>query len=185
MIVGTSLLPGRLLAATAGSGVLDNQIFGRGARALGLGRSVVSSTRGAESLFNNPAGLVDVENQDILVSYASLISDVQYLQLSTALPINGQHWGMGLLNAGVSGLDYTTTSNLILGSFDYNSFVFYLSYADQTGQIADWTLPRALNWGLNAKYFYQGFGELIGQGRGSGVDMDLGLQMDVAKDTRA
>ena len=171
-------------AATAGSGIADPSYFGVGARAVGMGRAIVANPYGSEAIFSNPAGLGSAQQWNSLLSYAALISDVKFLQAATSFATSTNAFGIGVLDASIGGLDYTTSSSVVQGTFDYSSTILFGTYAFPMSSLFNiLPLPDNAHAGVTIKYFAQGFSNLIQNGKGTGVDMDLGLQFVPEKST--
>lgn len=159
-----SILAGLLLVAGSSEAVVNIQNVGAGARSQALGNSVVAVVNDADAVFENPAGLGQLENSQLVYTNVSLLyggiegDDLGQHVLSYVQPL-GSKLGLGL------GFEHIG-SNLM----SENGGFLSLSYK----------LTQGLSMGLSAKFLYWKVGTipngdpLSGKGVGT-IGADLGL----------
>jgi len=115
-----------------------------GAKAVSLGRAVTTS-RGSESAFWNPAGLAQIgENRFVVHQRNDLVGEATALSLIIAKqPIGVLVFSYQILDLGVQ--DHTDEHNNILGTVSYTHHLGIISFATQI-------LP-GLDGGINFKVF--------------------------------
>jgi hypothetical protein len=133
-----------------------------GARPLGMGSAFVAAADGASAIFWNPAGLVQADHRELMMSYMDLYGLVSYSSVSYAQPSRIGAMGFGLVSSSdVDGV--------------YREMVLALSAAGE--------VYRGLGVGANLKYLSSAAntGNIrIGEGRG--LSLDLGCQYHVWED---
>lgn len=152
--------------------------IGVDAAALGMSNAVVSSTADVNSGYWNPAGLVNLEENQVSLMHANYFANIaQYDYIAYASAIDDDSaWGISLIRFGVD--DILNTTELIdsQGNIDYNrislfstaDYGFTFSYARR--------LPmRGFQYGINAKVIRR----IIGKFASSwGFGFDAGIQFE-------
>lgn len=152
--------------------------IGVDAAALGMANSVVASTTDVNSVYWNPAGLVNLEDKQVALMHASYFANIaQYDYAAFAMPIDDRSaWGVSVIRFGVD--DILNTTQLIddQGNIDYNRISLF-STADYgvTFSYARRLPVQGLQYGVNAKVIRR----IIGKFANSwGFGFDFGLQFE-------
>lgn len=152
--------------------------IGVDAAALGMANTAVASTNDVNSVYWNPAGLLQLEDTQIGLMHANYFANIaQYDYIAYAKPIDDRSaFGISLIRFGVD--DILNTTELIdsQGNIDYNrislfstaDYGFTFSYARK--------LPvQGFQYGVNAKIIRR----IIGNFADSwGFGFDVGLQYE-------
>jgi len=163
-----SILAGLLLVAGSSEAVVNIQNVGAGARSQALGNSVVAVVDNADAIFENPAGLGQIESKQLAYTNVSLFfggiegDNLGQHVVSYVQPLGSK---LGL------GLGYERIGSELMSE---NGAFLSLSYK----------LTQGLSMGLSAKYLFWKVGNippdngkpdpLSGQSAGN-VGVDLGL----------
>ena len=157
-----------LVCAVSSEAVVNIQSVGAGARAQALGNSYVAVANDADAIFENPAGLGQLENKSLAYTNVSLFfggiegDDLGQHVLSYAQPLGSK---LGL------GLGYERIGSELMSE---NGAFLSLSYK----------LSKAFNLGLSAKYLFWSVGAIPDDGgkpdplsnsSAGNVGVDLGL----------
>lgn len=147
-----------LLCATASQASFEN--VGIGAKPMGMGGAYTALAKDTHAIVWNPAGLADIAQREIGVSYLELYGLVGYSFIAAAQSLTD----IGVVAVGLSG------SNDPAGN--YQEFALNVSAARQ--------VFSKLNLGLNLKYLSSqaGMGEIT-VGSSHGLALDLGMQYDI------
>jgi len=150
--------------------------IGVDAAALGMSNAVVASTSDVNAGYWNPAGLVNLEDNQISLMHASYFANIaNYDYIGFAKPLDDKSAvGISIIRFGVD--DILNTTQLIddQGNIDYNrislfstaDYAFTVSYAR--------ALPLdGLNLGVNAKVVRRVIGDFANSW---GFGLDVGLQ---------
>ena len=150
--------------------------IGVDAAALGMANAVTSSSNDVNSVYWNPAGLMQLEDHQVSLMHANYFANIaQYDYIGYAKPIDDQSaWGVSLIRFGVD--DILDTTELIdsQGNIDYNRINLF-STADYgfTFSYARKLKFQELQYGVNAKVIRR----IIGKFASSwGFGFDVGLQ---------
>jgi hypothetical protein len=152
--------------------------IGVDAAALGMSNAVVANTGDVNSGYWNPAGLINVENNQAAIMHASYFANIaQYDYAGFAKPIDDKSaWGFNLIRFGVD--DILNTTQLIdnEGNIDYNR-INKFSTADYA---ATFSYARKLKipgfqYGINAKVIRRVIGDFASSW---GFGFDFGLQFE-------
>ncbi len=152
--------------------------IGVGARALAMGKSVVSSVSGAEAGYWNPAGLANMEtNVDASLMHAEYFGSIANFDYAAlAVPIDKTSTvGVSLIRFGVDDIPDTSLLQDADGNVDYGritrfsaaDIAFLVSYARASERI------KGLSYGANMKMIYRSLGRFA---KGYGFGFDLGAQ---------
>ncbi len=152
--------------------------IGVDAAALGMSNAVTGYTNDVNSVYWNPAGLVNLQDSQVALMHASYFANIaQYDYIAFAKPIDQESaWGISIIRFGVD--DILNTTQLIDGdgNIDYNRISLFsasdygltLSYAKKL------KLP-GFQYGVNAKVIRR----IIGKFANSwGFGFDVGLQFE-------
>ena len=152
--------------------------IGVDAAAFGMGRSVVASSADVNSIYWNPAGLVNIEDYQGSLMHAEYFAGIaKYDHVGFAMPIDDQSAiGFSIIRFGVD--DILDTTELIdsQGNIDYNrinlfsaaDYAFNMAYARK--------LPvRGLNIGFNGKIIHRIIGDFASSW---GFGLDASLQFE-------
>jgi long-subunit fatty acid transport protein len=157
-----------LVCAVSSEAVVNIQSVGAGARAQALGNSYVAVADDADAIFENPAGLGQLENKSLAYTNVSLFfggiegDDLGQHVLSYAQPLGSK---LGL------GLGYERIGSELMSE---NGAFLSLSYK----------LSKAFNLGLSAKYLFWSVGDIpadngrndpLSNSSAGNVGLDLGL----------
>ena len=157
-----------LVCAVSSEAVVNIQSVGAGARAQALGNSYVAVADDADAIFENPAGLGQLENKSLAYTNVSLFfggiegDDLGQHVLSYAQPLGSK---LGL------GLGYERSGSELMSE---NGAFLSLSYK----------LSKAFNLGLSAKYLFWSVGDIpadngrndpLSNSTAGNVGVDLGV----------
>ncbi len=150
--------------------------IGVDAAALGMSNTVTAQTGDVNSGYWNPAGLLNLEDNQIGLMHANYFANIaQYDYAAFAMPIDDRSAvGISLIRFGVD--DIMDTTQLIdnQGNIDYNRISLF-STADY-GLTVSYarSLPiDGLNYGVNAKVIHRVIGDFASSW---GFGFDIGLQ---------
>ncbi|MFD2567767.1 PorV/PorQ family protein [Pseudotenacibaculum haliotis] len=152
--------------------------IGVDAAALGMSRSVVATTNDVNAVYWNPAGLVNIEDYQGSIMYASYFAGIaNYNYAAFAMPIDKQSaLGVSLIRFGVD--DILNTTELIdsQGNIDFNR-VSLFSAADYalTVSYAKNLIFKDLYFGVNAKVVRRTIGKFANSW---GFGFDAGIQYE-------
>lgn len=152
--------------------------IGVDAAAFGMGKAVVASTSDVNSIYWNPAGLVNIEDYQGSLMHADYFAGIaKYDYVGFAMPIDGNSAvGFSLIRFGVD--DILDTTELIdsQGNIDYNRIDLF-SAADYAFNMAyARSLPvQGLDIGFNAKVVHRSIGDFASSW-GFGLDASLQFQ---------
>lgn len=150
--------------------------IGVDAAALGMANSVTSSTNDVNSVYWNPAGLIQLEDHQVALMHANYFANIaQYDYIAYAKPIDDQSaWGISLIRFGID--DILDTTELIdsQGNIDYNRINLF-STADYgfTFSYARKLKLQEFQYGVNAKVIRRIIGKFA---NAWGFGFDVGLQ---------
>ncbi len=170
LIVINCVLLAAMLSATAAradiNAVMNN---GVGARGPAMGFAQVSNSTGVDSIFWNPAAII--EDDDLEIStHSSDIFGTSYKTIGGIFDLFGERWGLLVLRADQgnileTALDPNGRPAATGNAFNYNATAVFLSYARRTA---------GLDWGLNLKYLAEG----LQDASAAGLALDLGLRAE-------
>jgi hypothetical protein len=166
--------------------VTDPSDIGVGARPLALGKAYVGLSDDANGIFINPAGLAGIQNVKLTSMSGQLLNDISYVVIGGANPTKYGVFGLGYTTVNLPNIPVTQTSGsgttetvINVGSTNYYSSVLTLSYSNVLSKIDYFKDFDNVTYGVNLKYFMQGFsggGSALRGANGAGFDMDLGMQ---------
>lgn len=150
--------------------------IGVDAAALGMSNAVTGQSADVNSVYWNPAGLVNIEDIQVSAMHASYFANIaQYDYAAYAQPIDDRSaFGFSVIRFGVDDIMNTTQLIDAQGNIDYNrislfstaDYAFTLSYARK--------LPvQGLQYGINAKVIRRVIGDFANSW---GFGFDAGLQ---------
>ncbi|NMH29468.1 PorV/PorQ family protein [Flavobacterium sp. SE-s28] len=152
--------------------------IGVDAAALGMSNAVVASTNDVNSVYWNPAGLINLEDKQVSAMHASYFANIaQYDYIGFAMPIDDRSaFGFSAMRFGVD--DIMNTTQLIdeQGNIDYNrislfstaDYAFVFSYGRKL-QVPGW------QYGVNAKVIRRVIGKFANSW---GFGFDVGIQFE-------
>lgn len=152
--------------------------IGVDAAALGMSNAVVASSSDVNSVYWNPAGLINLEDGQVALMHASYFANIaQYDYIAYAKPIDDRSaWGISLIRFGVD--DILNTTQLIdnEGNIDYNRISLF-STADYglTFSYARKLQVPGFQYGVNAKVIRRVIGDFANSW---GFGFDFGLQFE-------
>ena len=167
-----------LSAFSQSSSKYSNEFLNIGvdARSIGMANAVVSSTNDVNSTYWNPAGLLNIERDEISLMHSNYFANIaNYNYISYAKKVDDQSAiGFSLIRFGVD--DIMDTTQLIdnQGNIDFNrielfsaaDYAFLFSYAKKNNFLN-------LNYGLNVKIIRRIIGDFANSW---GFGFDLGIQ---------
>ena len=152
--------------------------IGVDAAALGMSNAVTSNTNNVNSGYWNPAGLVNIEDNELALMYSSYFANIaNYNYIAYAMPLdNRSAVGISVIRFGVD--DILDTTQLIddqgqinfdrVNTFSTADYAVTLSYARR--------LPiDGLNYGINAKIIRRIIGDFASAW---GFGFDAGIQFE-------
>ena len=166
----------------------DPSDIGVGARPLGIGKAYVGMSDDASCIFINPAGLGGIRQLKATSMAGQVLQEVDYTVFGGAAPTDWGTIGIGYISVGLPSIPVTEITGNIgsgteevagIGSTNYSASVVTLSYSNELSKIEMFRDYRNITYGLNLKYFSQGFsggGSAMEGGSGTGMDMDFGVQ---------
>ncbi|WP_340074253.1 PorV/PorQ family protein [Leptobacterium sp. I13] len=153
--------------------------IGVDARAFGMSNAVVANTKDVNSGYWNPAGLVNLEDNQIALMHAAYFANIaQYDYAAFAMPIDEQSaWGISMIRFGVD--DILNTTQLIdeQGNIDFNRISLF-SAADYGITFSYARSPQFIDgfsYGINAKVIRRIIGDFASSW---GFGFDLGVQYE-------
>jgi hypothetical protein len=152
--------------------------IGVDAAALGMSKSVVASSTGVNSMYWNPAGLVNLEDYEGSLMHASYFAGIaNYNFAAIALPIDNQSAiGISIIRFGVD--DILNTTELIdnQGNINFNNISLF-SAADYAFNIAYARnlIHKDIHFGVNAKVIRRVIGDFASSW---GFGFDAGIQFE-------
>lgn len=152
--------------------------IGVDAAALGMSNTAVAFTKDVNSVYWNPAGLTQLEGNELGLMHASYFANIaQYDYIGYASPIDDQSaWGISMIRFGVD--DILNTTDLIdnQGNIDYNRISLF-STADYgfTFSYARKFPVQGLQYGVNAKVIRRIIGDFANSW---GFGFDIGIQFE-------
>ena len=143
--------------------------LGSSARSIGMG-NIKGFSFSADTLFDNPAGLTRISDNNISAFNTTLLDDVHYYSLALASNIKYGTIGVGIYQANITNIPETylnQSSSLkkfeILNTFDYKDSIFKVGYAFQKSD----TLSIGITGTLYDRSYYSI--------SGSAVNFDIGM----------
>jgi hypothetical protein len=137
--------------------------YGASPRTLAMGNAFCGLADDAEAAYFNPAGLVQLNSQNIKMAHSMLIeSRMEYLAYAMPTRAYGS-FGLTVLNFGSEGLDSRDVNNNPYGSVAYEENAIMFSYA-----YAPW---HWLGAGANLKVVTKNLAEYSGLGPGADVGL--------------
>ena len=125
------------------------------ARAVGLGGANVAVTRGAMALYYNPAGIANMDKQNVAFSYTDWIADIKYNYFAYETPLSGfGNVGVHVAVLTMGDMEKTTLDQPdgTGEKFGANSWVVGITNAYQ--------LTNRFAFGVTAKYIREKISEL-------------------------
>lgn len=142
--------------------VLASPVYGAfeninyGARSLGMGSAFVSVADDANSIFNNPAGIIRTNQSELGMSYMELYGLVSYSSLSYIQKLKDNGFGIGIISSDDKD-----------GVYQEAEAIF--AYSRQ--------IAKNLNFGANIRYLSShAYFDEVRVGNGKGIAVDLGSQ---------
>ena len=152
--------------------------IGVDAASLAMSNAVVSSTNDVNSGYWNPAGLMQLEGEQVAFMHGSYFANIaQYDYLAYAKNIDDQSaWGFSAIRFGVDNILNTTQLIDSQGNIDYNRITLF-SAADYgfTFSYARKLQVPGFQYGVNAKVIRRIIGDFASSW---GFGFDFGLQYD-------
>lgn len=152
--------------------------IGVDAASLAMSNAVVSSTNDVNSGYWNPAGLTQLEGEQVAFMHGSYFANIaQYDYLAYAKNIDDQSaWGFSAIRFGVDNILNTTQLIDSQGNIDYNRITLF-SAADYgfTFSYARKLQVPGFQYGVNAKVIRRIIGDFASSW---GFGFDFGLQYD-------
>jgi hypothetical protein len=157
------LLASRCFAQTS----FDPLTIGIGARALGMGGAYVAVAEDGDAIFNNPAGLGEIDTLKLTSTAGNVLEDVKYTIIGGVYPLgNKSALGVGYAGAFVSGIDIRDHYGRLSSRANYGDNAILLSYGRK--------LSERTSLGANLKYYFAD-GTEIDSGDGKGWNADIGI----------
>lgn len=143
--------------------------LGSSARSIGMG-NIKGFSMSADTLFDNPAGLTRIANNNISAFNTTLLDDVHYYSLTLASNLKYGTIGVGLYQANITNIPETYVNQStslkkfeILNTFDYKDSIFKLGYAFQK--------TDTLSIGVTGTLYDRSYYTISG----SAVNVDIGI----------
>jgi hypothetical protein len=163
LLATQQLLGSQSFAETA----FDPLSVGIGARALGMGGAYVAVAEDGDALFNNPAGLGEIDSLKLTSMAGNILEDVNYTVLGAVTPL-GEKSAVGLGYAGsfVTGIELRDNYGILSRKANYGDSVIFASFGRK--------LTEKLSLGIGLKYYFTD-GTEIDSGDGKGLNLDFGI----------
>lgn len=166
------------------SQIVDLTEIGAGSKPLGTGNTFNPSDESG-SLFQNPAGISNVKKYSLTSMSGNVMGEVPYLMLGGAYRTQYGVFGIGYINASVSGIREATLVNgvpeITGNEANYGSGSLLIGYANEAKEVRfinniKFLTDRNAKVGASLKFVNQGFsGAASFEGAGGGgFDLDLG-----------
>jgi len=153
-----------LQAQDGQGGTESNLSYGFGARAIGLGQAFTALADDPSAIAWNPAGLEHVYQQSVSLFHSTLFEGTLYDFMGYAYPtLHLGTFGLAVGRIGIGGIHHTGPGNEDLGTFAFEEYHGYFSYAKR--------LPWNVTAGLTVHAIRRGWSNLNGE-------VDLGVGMD-------
>ncbi len=153
-----------LWAQDGQGGTESNLSYGFGARAIGLGQAFTALADDPSAMTWNPAGLEYVYQQSVSLFHSTLFEGTLYDFMGYAYPtLHLGTFGLAVGRIGIGDIHHTGPGNEDLGTFSFEEYHGYFSYAKR--------LPWDLTAGLTVHAVRRGWSNLNGE-------VDLGVGMD-------
>ncbi len=154
----------------AGAGAVSVLDLNPGVRAIGMGGAGLARVDGAETLYNNPAGLTELSGIGLGSFYSTQVGLLSYGAVDLTFP----NWGLAVLslNAGdIQGYDSSGDQTSVL-SYQNTALVFGFGLSPKNIPFLP-SLPLDFSVGGRLKYL----SVTNGDAKGSGFSVDLGYLM--------
>ncbi|WP_292246646.1 PorV/PorQ family protein [Mesonia sp.] len=151
--------------------------IGVDAAAFGMANSVVATTNDVNASYWNPAGLMDIEDNEIALMHASYFANIaNYDYLAGAMPIDDRSAvGFSVIRFGVDNIMNTTQLIEQDGQINYDNITYFSAadYAFNLSYARNVLLIDGLSYGVNAKVIRRIIGEFA---TSWGFGFDAGIQ---------
>ncbi|MCX5781856.1 MAG: PorV/PorQ family protein [Elusimicrobia bacterium] len=131
--------------------------YGAGVRSLAMGRAYTAVSNDASAVYSNPAGLMQLQREQITLLHSILWEDTNYNFVSYAKPLEDSAIGIGLVNLSSTNFDKRDQFNYPIGSADLSENALLLSYAKIYKGILVGTTVKAVQQKID-NYSGTGFG---------------------------
>lgn len=152
--------------------------IGVDAASLGMSKSVVATSSGVNSMYWNPAGLVNIEDYEGSLMHASYFAGIaNYNFAAIALPIDNESAiGISIIRFGVDNILNTTELIDNQGNINFNNISLF-SAADYAFNIAYARnlIHKDIHFGINAKVIRRVIGDFASSW---GFGFDAGIQFE-------
>ncbi|HOK39537.1 MAG TPA: PorV/PorQ family protein [bacterium] len=154
-------------AAGGGAGAFLR--LGVGARAQGLGKAFSAIADDATANYYNPAGLSQIERNEVSFMLSNLSLDRKLSYLSAVVPYDNHCFGVSWLGFGIDDIEERDFNKTLTGMFDYGNSAYQISYGTR--------LTKKISTGLSFKYLTAKFSGLTytNKGKANGYGFDVGL----------
>jgi hypothetical protein len=145
----------------------DPLTIGIGARALGMGGAYTAIAEDADAIFNNPAGLGEIDSMKFTSMAGTVLEEINYTVLGGIYPLgNRLATGLGYVGAYTSGIELRNNTGALLRRANFGSHLLLASCGKK--------FSDKFSLGINFKYFYN-IGSEIDSGNGQGWNLDVGI----------
>jgi S-layer homology domain len=169
--------------AQAINAIIDPSELAVGGRPLALGRAYVGMANDVYSIFQNVAGLTEINDWQVTSMYADVIQEVGYSLIGIGSSLSQEALGLAYIRAEVSGSRFTkrdpVTGRIVPdgdGAIGYRSGVWFLSYAVEPKKYFSHPFFKDLALGVNVKIFEQALTGLPTNMSALGTDLDIGIK---------
>jgi hypothetical protein len=158
----------------------DPMDIGVGARSIGMGKAYTAVAEDSETVFVNPAGLGTIKTLKLGSMYTSLLSDIQYVVMSGAYPLDGDSGtiGAGIIYQSANDIHLYSTLGTSEGLATYGNSMVFVSYGFDASKKWLPSMP-GLYGGATIKYIMVGADGKSSSGvsdlSGSGFSSDIAL----------
>jgi len=151
--------------------------IGVDAASFGMANSVVASSDDVNSAYWNPAGLMNIEDNEVALMHASYFANIaNYDYIAGAMPLDDRSAvGFSVIRFGVDNIMNTTQLIEQDGQINYDNITFFSAadYAFTLSYARNLLLVDGFSYGVNAKVIRRIIGEFA---TSWGVGFDAGMQ---------
>jgi hypothetical protein len=170
LIVCTALLfsdlaYGQVGLSKLGQSTMNFLLVGPSAKASGMGEAYITLGKGAESIFYNPAGIVETQKDfDIVVNYTQWIADIKYLSGAAVYNMGN----MGAVGLSFLTVDYGTINATRLDPSQISASGNVVGFIDDgpLGNVGAYSFGLSYAKAISQKFLIGGSMKLVGQNLG-------------------
>nr|WP_255554182.1 PorV/PorQ family protein [Mesonia aestuariivivens] len=151
--------------------------IGVDAAAFGMGNSVVATSNDVNASYWNPAGLINIEDNEVALMHASYFANIaNYDYIGGAMPLDDRSAvGFSVIRFGVDNIMNTTQLIEQNGQINYDNITYFSAadYAFTLSYARNLRFVEGFSYGVNAKVIRRIIGEFA---TSWGFGFDVGMQ---------